>query len=144
MSVEIIITNLTKVLSVPIQTVARLSGGNVCFVKQDARIVPVAVTTGWFNDAFVEIAAGLKEGDLVLLAPVGDKEESRETAGGETNRVEPAATPAPARAGEEPPVQGRGLRPGNSEATGGAAPPESPRPRPGSGRRSQNSQGAPP
>ena len=62
-NVEIIITNLTKVLSVPIQTVARLDGQNVCFIKKGMRVTPVPVTTGWFNDAFVEITAGLKEGD---------------------------------------------------------------------------------
>src|SRR6185503_8443628 len=74
-SAEVIITNLTRVLSVPIQTVSRWNGENVCFIKKGSRVTPVAVTTGWFNDAFVEIKAGLKEGDLVLLAPVGDDEK---------------------------------------------------------------------
>ena len=91
-SVEIIITNLTQVLSVPIQTVARLEGENVCFVKRGARVTPVSVTTGLFNDCFVEITSGLKEGDLVLLAPISD-EDIEETPPGETNDVPPTAEP---------------------------------------------------
>ena len=144
-SVEVIITNLTKVLSVPIQTVARLNGENVCFIKKGSRVAPVAVTTGWFNDAFVEIKSGLKEGDLVLLAPVGDdeEEETEETPSGETNHVGSAVTPTRAQPIDEPPAEGRRLQRRDSEPTGGEASPESPRNRQGSSRRSQNSQNAP-
>ena len=69
---EIIITNLTRVLSVPIQAVARLAGENVCFLQKGSTVVPVPVTTGWFNDRFQEITSGLKEGDRILLAPPVD------------------------------------------------------------------------
>jgi multidrug efflux pump subunit AcrA (membrane-fusion protein) len=93
-SAEIIITNLTKVLSVPIQTVARLRGENVCFVKRGSGVRPVPVTTGWYNDAFVEITSGLKEGDFVLLAPVGD-ENIEETPPAETNNVDAATETMP-------------------------------------------------
>lgn len=144
-SVEVIITNLTQVLSVPIQTVTRLNGENVCFVQQGVRVVPVAVTTGWFNDAFVEIKSGLKEGDLVLLAPVGDadEEETDKTGGGESNQVESAVTPPRSPPVEEPPAEGRRIQRRTSEPTDGEASPERPRNRQGSGRRSQNSQNAP-
>ena len=91
-SVEIIITNLTKVLSVPIQSVARLEGENVCFVKRGSRVTPVSVTTGWFNDCFVEVTSGLKEGDLVLLAPISD-EEMDDTSPGDTNEAPHAVEP---------------------------------------------------
>lgn len=69
---EIIITNLLKVLSVPIQAVTTHNGEHACFVKRGSAVVPVPVTTGWFNDRLIEVTAGLKEGDRVLLAPVSD------------------------------------------------------------------------
>lgn len=162
-SAEIIITNLSKVLSVPIQTVARLRGDNVCFVKRGRRVTPVQVTTGWFNDAFVEVTSGLKEGDLVLLAPVSD-EATEETPTAETNQVEAASesqTAGPNRPGE--PSQespGRGNRPGepptqlppgeerrfqrrNDDSSENGTMPERRRNRQGSGRRPQNSQDVP-
>jgi multidrug efflux pump subunit AcrA (membrane-fusion protein) len=86
-TVEIIITNLTQVLSVPIQTVALLGGENVCYVKNGSRVRPVPVTTGWYNDSFIEITSGLKEGDQVLLAPVSDEDIEEAAPGGETNGV---------------------------------------------------------
>ena len=144
-SVEVIITNLTKVLSVPIQTVTRWNGENVCFIKKGSRVTPVAVTTGWFNDAFVEVKSGLKEGDLVLLAPASDEEEeeAEESESGETNRVEPVTTPPRPPPVEEPPAEGRRFERRNSEPTDGAAPSERPRNRQGSGRRSQNPPNSP-
>jgi len=144
-SAEVIITNLTKVLSVPIQTVARFNGENVCFIKKGSRVTPVPVTTGWFNDAFVEIKTGLKEGDLVLLAPVNDEEEEEpeEMDSGETNRVEPAAIPPRTQPVDEPPAEGRRFQRRNSQPTDGEAPSEGPRNRQGAGRRSQNSQNVP-
>jgi len=144
-NVEIIITNLTKVLSVPIQTVARWNGESVCFIKKGSRITPVPVTTGWFNDAFIEITSGLKEGDLVLLAPASDEEEeSEETEGPETNAVQPAVTPPRTQQPmEEPSAEGRRFQRRNSEPADGGASPERPRNRQGAGRRPQNSQNGP-
>ncbi|MBI4657556.1 MAG: efflux RND transporter periplasmic adaptor subunit [Verrucomicrobia bacterium] len=71
---EIIITNLPKVLSVPIQAVTIFRGDHVCFVKRGAGVAPVTVTTGLFNDRLIEVTSGLKEGDRVLLAPISDEE----------------------------------------------------------------------
>jgi hypothetical protein len=136
-NVEVIITNLTKVLSVPIQTVTRWNGENVCFIKKGSRVTPVPVTTGWFNDAFVEITSGLKDGDLVLLAPASDEEEE-ETESPETN-VAPAAANSPRPPPmEEPSANGRGFQRRNAEPAEGETAPERPRTRPGSGRRPQN------
>jgi len=96
---EVVITNLTAVLSVPIQTVARYRGENVCFVKRGKGIAPVPVTTGWFNDRFVEVKAGLKAGDKVLLAPESD-EDFDASENGDTNEVAAATNettiPSPA------------------------------------------------
>jgi multidrug resistance efflux pump len=146
-STEIIITNLTKVLSVPIQTVARVQGQNVCFVKRGSRVTPVPVTTGWFNESFIEVTAGLKEGDFVLLAPVGDQ-ETEETPPEDTNNVETTATPGPQPSApvDQPPAaeerrfqrRNEGPPPENGAPSG-----ERRRDRPGAGRRPQDSQGAP-
>jgi hypothetical protein len=101
---EIIITNLSNVLSVPIQAVTTFRGEHVCFAKRGSSVVPVPVMTGWFNDRFIEIKTGLNEGDRVLLAPVGD-EDDFETENPEvsTNQVESAdSNPNPARNGSAP------------------------------------------
>ena len=140
---EIIITNLTKVLSVPIQAVARFRGENVCFTKRGSRVVPVPVTTGWFNDAFIEITAGLKEGDLVLLAPVGD-EEIEEKPDEETNQVnavdERSIAPSIQAPIEEPFTEDRRMRRRDQDSTNGGAFPERGRFRRGpGGGRPQNS-----
>ena len=142
-SIEVIITNLTKVLSVPIQTVARFNGENVCFIKKGLRVTPVPVTTGWFNDAFVEITSGLKEGDLVLLAPVSDEEEMDETENEETNKVGAAAAPPRPQPIEAQSPEARRFQRGNSEPVADGASPERSRNRPAGGRRPPNSQNAP-
>jgi multidrug resistance efflux pump len=160
---EIIITNLSKVLSVPIQAVTRFRGESVCFTKRGARVVPVPVTTGWFNDAFIEITAGLKDGDLVLLAPVGD-EEIEEKPEEETNQITAvdersmvpdgrptmpdgrASVPASQPPVDEPFSEERRMRRRDPDSTnGGGAFPERGRFRqsPGSARRPQNSPDAP-
>lgn len=71
---EIVITNLTDVIKVPIQSVTTLKGQTVCFVKDGGDSKPVPVDVGMFNNKFIEIKSGLKAGDLVLLAPPFDAE----------------------------------------------------------------------
>ena len=151
---EIVITNLPQVLSVPIQTVARFRGENVCFVKKGSGVTPVPVTTGWFNDRFIEVTSGLKEGDRVLLAPVSD--ETIEAESTETNEVESVQqpTPQPVEPPREEPLRGeqpRGERPierrNFNGAEGEAQPSEGRGERQGRqggrGRRSQQTQEAP-
>ena len=91
------------------------------------------MTTGWFNDAFVEITSGLKEGDLVLLAPIGDEEdESEEMESVETNQPAASTTPPPARQPtEEPSAEGRRFQRPNGEQTGGEIQSDRPRNREG-------------
>lgn len=124
---EIIVTNLSKVLSVPIHTVARLRGENVCFVQRDSTVVPVPVTTGWYNDRFVEITAGLKEGDRVLLAPASD-EQIETPSSTETNQVESAvqepAPPTRPAVDETPPVEEPLIRRREPEAADGEVQPQ--------------------
>ncbi len=71
---EIIITNLTDTLSVPVQAVTTRKGKQVVFLAS-APQEPAPVTVGLFNTKFIEICSGLKPGDRVLLAPPFDTQE---------------------------------------------------------------------
>lgn len=71
---EIVITNLSDVLTVPIQAVTTYGGKQVAYLAGNMpRAVPVQV--GMYNNKFIEISSGLKEGDRVLLAPPFDTQE---------------------------------------------------------------------
>jgi HlyD family secretion protein len=86
---QIIITNLVNVVSVPRQCVVMQNGQSICFVASSKSTTAVPITTGLFNDQFIEIKSGLNPGDRVLLAPISDPEEEEES-GSSTN--EPNAT----------------------------------------------------
>jgi HlyD family secretion protein len=64
---EIVITNLSKVVTLPVQAVTTLKGRQVVYLAS-ARD-PVDVEIGLSNNRFVEVRRGVKEGDQVLLAP---------------------------------------------------------------------------
>ncbi len=140
---EVIITNLSRVLTVPIQAVARLAGENVCFIQKGSSVAPVAVTTGWFNDRFQEITAGLKEGDRVLLAPpiddgiddAGEESEAPPVAAAEAPVERPGENNAGTNQGptstEEPRLRGRGAAGNEGEGR------TEPRDERGAGRRSR-------
>ncbi len=73
--VEIVVKNVSDVLSVPVNAINR---GNTVYVKGDKEdendMAPdgfktVQVTTGISNDKFVEIVSGLSEGDIIYVAP---------------------------------------------------------------------------
>lgn len=90
--VEILVEELLDVLYVPIQSVNRRGGREVCYVAMpdgDVEVRPVAV--GQNNEQFVHIQEGLEEGELVLLYPpviggeaeeVGEGEDEGETLAG--------------------------------------------------------------
>jgi len=67
--VEIIIDKLKDVINVPIQAVANRQGKKVCYVANNQGVTAREVQTGAFNDNFVEIKAGLREGEHILLNP---------------------------------------------------------------------------
>ena len=66
---EIIVTNLVNALTVPLQAVTTVKGKQVCYVQNGKGLAPVPVSVGNFNDQFIEIRSGLKEGDQVALTP---------------------------------------------------------------------------
>jgi HlyD family secretion protein len=67
--VEILVEQLEDVLIVPIQAVAIREGKKLCYVMDSDAPQPRAVSTGSFNDTFVEIISGLEVGEQVLLNP---------------------------------------------------------------------------
>jgi len=67
--VEILVDQLDDVLIVPIQAVVIREGKKLCYVMASDTPQPRAVSTGAFNDIFVEIISGLEEGEQVLLNP---------------------------------------------------------------------------
>ena len=96
---EIIVTNLVNALTIPLQTVTTIKGKQVCFVQQGAELVPVPVTVGSFNDQFIEIRAGLKEGDQVALTPPAGAGDDLEPGGSvlTTEAARPIPTTATAK-----------------------------------------------
>ena len=76
---EIIVAELNDVMMVPVQSVTTYKGQKVVQVKRGENVVVVPIKTGQFNNRFIEIKDGLKEGDQVSLAPNID--ENSETQG---------------------------------------------------------------
>ena len=76
---ESIVAELNDVMMVPVQSVTTYKGQKVVQVKRGENVVVVPVKTGQFNNRFIEIKDGLKEGDQVSLAPNID--ENSETQG---------------------------------------------------------------
>jgi RND family efflux transporter MFP subunit len=94
--VEILVSRLDNVLYVPVQAVLPAERGHLCYVLKGRKPVPRPVEIGEFNDEFIEIKSGLKEGEQVLLrpppgaaTPTGSRPESQPT--------EPRPNPAAAR-----------------------------------------------
>lgn len=67
--VEILIAELEDVLSIPIQCVANRGGNKVCYLMAKNGPKEQVIQTGVFNDRFVQVLAGLQEGQQVLLSP---------------------------------------------------------------------------
>ena len=68
--VEIFVDHLDDVVYVPVQSIVAGNGRQYCFVagsfnKPERREVQI----GEFNDEFIEVKKGLKEGERVLLNP---------------------------------------------------------------------------
>jgi RND family efflux transporter MFP subunit len=66
--IEIMVDRLDDVVYVPIQAVTPIEGKRVCYVL-NGKPEPREVEVGQFNDEFIEIQKGLKEGERVLLRP---------------------------------------------------------------------------
>lgn len=65
--VEIMVDKVANALLTPIQAVFNYNGQRLCYALDANAPQPRLVETGQFNDKFIEILKGVKEGDRVLL-----------------------------------------------------------------------------
>ena len=99
--VEIFVSRLPDVVYVPVQAVSAVDGKQVCYLANGHKPEQRPVEVGEFNDEFIEIKNGLKEGDKVLLraaetsAPekTDDKKEQSEKAKAPPQPAAPAGAP---------------------------------------------------
>jgi multidrug resistance efflux pump len=66
--VEIIIQQLADVMYVPVQSIEVENDQHFCYVESDGKLERREVTTGAFNDDFIEVQNGLHTGDTVALS----------------------------------------------------------------------------
>ena len=99
--VEIIVNRLENVVYMPIQAVSPADGKQFCYVANGGTPERRLVEIGEFNDEFIEIKKGLKEGERVLLrpteAPSEKPEDQTEPKPAEKTPAPPAPAGAPAR-----------------------------------------------
>jgi hypothetical protein len=94
---------------VPVQSVFRSGGENVAFVRTSSGNEERKVQVGRYNDRWVQILEGLKEGEIVLLAAPK----------GFTPQPEPQSTTPVVPDGIAPPLANGGLPPGGDGARPG-------------------------
>ena len=67
--VEIVIEELTNVLTVPIQAVTTVDGKQLCYRNDGGDLEPLEVEVGKFNTKYIEIRSGLEEDQQIILNP---------------------------------------------------------------------------
>ncbi len=102
--VEILVNHLADVIYVPIQAVNPIEDKKVCYVVNGSTPEKREVEVGEFNDDFIEVKKGIKEGEKVCLrTPVGLEEGG--TRGKDKDKASPAKeeskaqTPPPSTSG---------------------------------------------
>jgi multidrug resistance efflux pump len=66
--VEIIVDQLAEVLYVPVQSIEVEEDHHFCYVSTGSKLERRPITTGVFNDEFIEVRDGLNPGDLIALS----------------------------------------------------------------------------
>ena len=101
---EILVDHLNDVTYVPIQAVGPSEGKQVCYVVHGLKSEQREVEIGQFNDDFLEIKKGLKEGEKVLLrAPESGEPETGEKKPGSDNKGKPRPAEKSAPPTAQPP-----------------------------------------
>ena len=77
--VEILVNKLDDCVYVPVQAVAPDSGKQICYVANGLKHERREIQIGQFNDDFIEVKNGLKEGERVLLRAPGAPETAEPT-----------------------------------------------------------------
>ncbi len=121
--VEILIAVLNGVLFVPVQSVSTIDKQQVCYALEGSELVPRTVKCGKFNDSFIEILSGLKEGDVIQLnapAPKGTKNrESEKEMEALAKEIEAAGSKSAGPTGSAGPGGPPGNRGGDGERSKG-------------------------
>ncbi len=66
--VEIIVDQLAEVLYVPVQSIEVEDDHHFCYISSGSKLERRPITTGVFNDEFIEVRDGLKLGELVAIS----------------------------------------------------------------------------
>lgn len=66
--VEIIIQQLADVMYVPVQSIEVENDHHFCYVDRSGKLERREITTGSFNDDFIEVRQGLNPGEMVALS----------------------------------------------------------------------------
>ena len=66
--VDVIVNDLEDVLYVPVQSIEVENDHHFCYVNTGSKLERREITTGLFNDEFIEVRSGLNAGDPVALA----------------------------------------------------------------------------
>ncbi len=101
--VEILVNKLDNVVYIPVQAVSPDDGKRVCYVTGAFKPERREIVAGDFNDEFIEIKKGLKEGERVLLRlpdgiEAGSPENGTHTVEPEPANAKKPATPAKTKA----------------------------------------------
>jgi multidrug resistance efflux pump len=102
--VEVFANCLSNVVYVPVQAVSPSEGKQVCYVADGRKSDRRTVEVGDFNDEFIEIKGGLKEGERVLLRAV-ETQAPEKTEGKPTQPAVPPAAAAAAAAAAPPKIK---------------------------------------
>ena len=89
--VEILVDHLDDVVYVPVQSIVAANGKQYCFANSFGKPDRREVQVGEFNDEFIEIKSGLKQGELVLLNPPDVPDEGKPA---ESKPLEPETKPS--------------------------------------------------
>lgn len=98
--VEILVNKIDDCLYVPVQAVSPDGDKQICYVAGSSKPDRREVQLGEFNDEFIEVKSGLKEGELVLLSPPDGLEteqaqpDHKPAEKGKEAPAPPATTPA--------------------------------------------------
>jgi HlyD family secretion protein len=105
--VEIYVDYAPDALIVPVQVVANRGGKKICFAVNGGKSVEREVKTGLFNDTWVQILDGLKDGEEVMLNPPKitetQKEPDKQLADKFPNKNGQQPQPVVAKAADDPP-----------------------------------------
>lgn len=92
--VEIIVDQLADVLYVPVQSIEVDQDHHFCYISNNGNLERREISTGLFNDEFIEVRDGLQGGEAVALALPKKAEADM---GGAGSKPEPEAAPTKAK-----------------------------------------------